>query len=268
MNDKPQQPNEDPLIDYYNRLILDPMMRSFYGESLYYNVGFRNAPHEDQATASSRLVELLFSWVPEAPTRVLDVACGLGAASKAAKARWPLAQVTGINISPLQVEHAKTNAPECSFLPMDATSLNFADETFDLVMSIEAAFHFDSRVDFLREAFRVLKKRGTVLLADILFNEAPAADSIAVWPVNRINNVEGMSGYLALLGEQGFITHSYQDALEPCWKHWCNSLRKWTLQKHREGVIDEKSLSSKIASMDSLFDAVKSYPLVCAVKKP
>jgi ubiquinone/menaquinone biosynthesis C-methylase UbiE len=84
----------------------------------------------------------------------------LGATTQAIKTKWESTTVTGINISAMQVEHALKNAPTCQFHQMDATQLTFPDDSFDLILCVEAAFHFDTRKDFLREAFRTLKKRG------------------------------------------------------------------------------------------------------------
>ena len=40
---------------------------------------------------------------------------------------------------------------------MDATELDFRDNSFDSIICVEAAFHFDTREKFVREAYRVLK---------------------------------------------------------------------------------------------------------------
>lgn len=264
---------DDPFVDYYNNLILHPAMREFYGQAPFFNVGLRDSPDEDQATASKRLVELLLSWVPESPLHALDVACGLGATTAALKNRWPHCEVTGINISAQQIAHAKANAPRCSFRQMDATSLDFPDDTFDLVLCVEAAFHFNSRRDFLHEAFRVLKKGGTLLLADILFHDTPEAEKTTIWPVARANAVEGMAGYLGILREYGFIIREHREGLDPCWKSFCRSLGAWAERQHETGNLEATAFEEHFGPIKNLPQAleiltgvVSSYPLVCAVK--
>lgn len=263
----------DPIIARYDRELLHPVMRSFYDGSPFYNVGFRNFPDEGQTMASHRLVDLLLSWVPESPTRALDVACGLGATTAAIKNRWPHCEVAGINISAQQIEHAKKNAPQCSFRKMDATSLDFPDETFDLILCVEAAFHFDSRRDFLHEAFRTLRKGGTLLLADILFHDTPEAEKTTIWPVTKANAVEGMADYLEVLRDCGLEIRNQMEGLDPCWKSFCVSLGKWATHKHSEGLLDNKRFEERFGpiknlphALDKLAGAVSSYPLVCAIK--
>jgi ubiquinone/menaquinone biosynthesis C-methylase UbiE len=179
----------------------------------------------------------------------------------------------GVNISAQQIEHARANAPQCSFRQMDATSLDFPDETFDLVLCVEAAFHFDSRRDFLREAFRVLKKGGALLLADILFHDTPEAERTILWPVARANAVDGMEGYLDVLRDCGFAIREHIEGIDPCWRSFCESLLAWVTQKQSEEFIDTKEVEERFGpitemsvTLEKVAKAVAGYPLVRAVK--
>jgi MPBQ/MSBQ methyltransferase len=79
---------------------------------------------------------------------------------------------------------------------MDAAQLAFPDNRFDAVMCVEAAFHFNTRGRFLREALRVLKPGGSLVLTDMLFRGflKPIGDFEQVPPAKR--NGRSMPGHL------------------------------------------------------------------------
>ena len=106
---------------------------------------------------------------------VLDAGCGVGGSS-IFLAKNIGCKVKGITLSAKQVETAKQNAKvhgvaeKAEFEVNNYTATNYPDESFDVVWAIESVCHVAEKADFLREAHRILKKGGRLILADFFSN--------------------------------------------------------------------------------------------------
>lgn len=115
-------------------------------------------------TGAPRLVR--FAGV-KAGTKVLDVGCGTGVVALAAARKG--ARVTGIDLTPELIAHAKEHATlvgaEIDWREGDAEALPFPDGTFDTVIS-QFGHMFAPRPDVtVKEMLRVLKPGGTIAFA-------------------------------------------------------------------------------------------------------
>ncbi len=96
---------------------------------------------------------------------VLDVACGNGTLlrelSKKAKIK-----ANGIDVSENMIHTAKTCYPNINFEVKPYYPLEWSNESIDII-TICCAFHyFDNPQEFVNECKRVLKKNGTVYIAE------------------------------------------------------------------------------------------------------
>lgn len=105
-------------------------------------------------------------------SKVLDVATGTGSQAFAfAKAGH---NVIGIDLSPEMLQQAKKKCSDklkLSFKQMDATKLNYKNDSFD-ASSISFGLHdmpYEIGVEVLKEIIRVTKKNGKMLIVD--YNE-------------------------------------------------------------------------------------------------
>ena len=88
-------------------------------------------------------------------------------------------KIIGLNITKSQIKRAREQVAEAGLEDRidlregSATEMPIEDESVDLVVSLESAFHYHSREDFFKEAFRVLRPGGRLVTADILPTQEP-----------------------------------------------------------------------------------------------
>jgi MPBQ/MSBQ methyltransferase len=167
----------------------------------FWNYGYWLPSVRNSQEASLALLQHLLAKLPPQPRSVLDVAFGKGESTLRLCQMFGPECVTGINIAADQVDYARERGIPCALRVMDAARLGFEAETFDCILCIEAAFHFQSRLDFLLEAHRVLRPAGRLLMSDILFRSTFGLDP-AIYP--GVNHVDGLEPYRELFMRAGF----------------------------------------------------------------
>ncbi len=106
----------------------------------------------------------------EKEDKILDLGCGNGRLYPALEK----GNYIGVDYSEKLIEMAKENHPEAKFQKADALNLPFNDNCFDKIYSIAVLHHIPSaelRTDFLKEAKRVLKKEGKIILTVWKFHQ-------------------------------------------------------------------------------------------------
>lgn len=102
---------------------------------------------------------------------VLDAGCGVGGTTIWLAENYDVT-VSGIAISPKQVARARKHAERrgvadsTSFELRDFCDTGLPDASFDKVYAIESMCYAPDKGDFLREAFRLLKPSGRIIVCD------------------------------------------------------------------------------------------------------
>ena len=97
---------------------------------------------------------------------VLDVACGNGSLLAALNRRAPINGV-GIDIAERMIKNAAANYPDMEFQVSGCEAMPFQNETMDIIAVCAAYHHFPDVTDFAREAYRVLRPKGRLYIAEV-----------------------------------------------------------------------------------------------------
>lgn len=142
---------------------------------------------------------------------VLDAGCGVGGSSLF-MASVLGCKVTGISLSPGQVAQATQYAEKkgldglVDFQVMDYCKTSFPDQHFDVVWGCESICYAPDKESFIKEAWRLLKPGGRLVVADGFVNEAKNNDHTVIrkwldgWQVNYLETTEGFSKIMAATG--------------------------------------------------------------------
>ncbi len=149
----------------------------------YLNMGYWQSPDDTLDDAGEALAELLADQAGfREGDRVLDAGFGYGDQDFLWLRRHGLAKVVGLNVTPRQVRVAQNKAREqgladrLDFREGSATTMDFAPDSFDRVVALEAAFHFVSREQFFKQAYGVLRPGGVLATADVVPLDAHEAE--------------------------------------------------------------------------------------------
>jgi sterol 24-C-methyltransferase len=192
---------------------------------------FTKAMHQMEYELGKRL-----SLPPEAV--VLDAGCGTGAVARTMATRYQL-QVTGIDILDFNLEEARKRSAKAglqdrtTFLLGDYSNLEFADESFDGVYTMETVVHAADPAVVLSEFWRVLRPGGRLVMFE--YSRTPEAElsPASNAALQRVCDMGAMPTWLKmnhgdmerLLKQQHFAVESAEDVTE----HMIPMLRAFSL---------------------------------------
>lgn len=275
------------IVEYYDTCECD--YRTFWdlNRSMAMHAGFWDSKTSTLSEALARENEILAEYAQIKPhEKVLDAGCGVGGSS-IFLAKHIGCEVTGITLSPKQVETASQFAEKHSvtslatFKTMDFCQTSFADASFDVIWGIESICHAEDKSRFIKEAYRLLKKGGRLIMADGFGSRenysSEQSKEMGYW-LNGwgVDALETQINFLNLLNKNGFCDAVYRNMTSfvmPSSKrlHWI-SFPAIVMSKVGEWLgmrtpIQTKNLWAAYYQYITLKKGLWEYGLLCAHKK-
>jgi len=248
----------------YQDRMYDPLIHEYYGDSGFLNFGYReDESSRTPAEASISLMHKLLDFIPVKTGTILDVACGIGATTEFIAQSFRPENITGIDISDKQLDTCREKLPASRFEKMNAVDLQFDDRSFDNIICVEAAFHFFTREDFLREARRVLKPGGKLVLCDALISDEFKHNRPHFCEQNMVADI---TEYRKEYERAEFSDIEIVDATRQCWQAFYWDVIKFVHQKLLDGGISKEEIDPLLSRVYKSAADLRHYVLVAATR--
>ncbi|MDO8560594.1 MAG: class I SAM-dependent methyltransferase [bacterium] len=235
--------------NYYDSTILDFMAwASLRGNNLHWGYYDESVKTHKESLAKMNEVLAKFAGI-SANDRVLDAGCGWGGTS-VWLAKNIGCHVTGITVVSHQIKRARRFAQKqgvtdkTNFLLEDYTHTTLPSQSFDVVIGIESIVHAENKKDFVKEAFRLLKPRGRLLIEEYLLPENQNFSSqekellnmwLRGWAMPNLLTLSAYQNIFETVGFRNFKTHDLNENIKLSVKHletfskltWLPAIFRW-----------------------------------------
>ncbi|MDQ3016034.1 MAG: methyltransferase domain-containing protein [Bacteroidota bacterium] len=201
--------NAAEIINYYDHCQVDYALVWQLDEVMCMHYGYWDDTTSHHRAALQRMNQQVAAAARiKTGDYVLDAGCGVGGPSIFLASQG--CKVEGITLSAKQVETCRANAAkynlqnQVTFSQQNYLATSFPNNTFDVVWAIESVCYAWDKSDFTKEAFRILKPGGRLVVADF-FSQPIKKDTSEAKLMEKWTDSWAIKSYARV--------HEFQDAL-------------------------------------------------------
>lgn len=274
------------IINYYEATRFDYRIVWFREKNRSVHFGYydRDINNHGQALLNMNKVMAQKSGVKDGDI-ILDAGCGQGGSSVWLAEHYDV-QVTGITLVPHQVLKAQKHArrsnvsDRVSFFEKDYTHTGIEDESFTLIWACESLCHALNKIDFYKEAYRLLKPGGRLICGEYFRTKRPLAaegekllhEWLDGWSIHDIDTAKEHKNNAAKCGFVDVHIEDITKFTEPSLRHLHTISRKlWNVGSvlRRIGLrnhINHRNHYSSIKQYEALNNHLWHYGLLSMKK--
>ncbi len=215
--------NRIEMVDFYNEATEDyEFWSKDFNMHFGYFIPFKTNPFKRDAMLNEMTNQAISRFnYKNNKTTLIDMGCGMGGSMRYAIKKYKNVTAFGVTLSDFQVKKGNKllKGLKGTILKENYDNTSFKSNSFDTALAIESFCHSGHSKASLKEAFRVLKSGGKLVIADAFLKkdetELCLGSNYAYkklcnhWSLERIETKDNM---IKKLKEVGFKTIKFEDA--------------------------------------------------------